>query len=297
MTGAGAGLLGDAGDPRRTAFAERVRALAGGGPVAPLRDASTVVLLRDAADGPQAHVVRRASTMAFAGGMAAFPGGSVDAGDADPGLPWRGPEPAALAARLGTDPPGARALVACAVRETFEEAGVLLASRPGEEAVVVVELDAAGPWEALRAELERHATTLAAALGQRGLEVRADLLAPWAHWVTPEAEPRRYDTRFFVAALPAGSAAVAVGREADARAWVRPVDALAAARRGELLMLPPTSSVLQEIADAGASVAQVLAAAPARVLSPLMPRFAVDEAGDVRLLLPGTPEHAAAAPR
>lgn len=288
--------------PHVTSFRERVAALAAGGPVPPVKDAATVVLLRDDPAGLQVHLVRRAATMVFAGGMQAFPGGTADPSDADPALPWRGPAPEALAARLGCDADGARAraLLSCAVRETFEEAGVLLASAPGDDAVVVADLGD-DRWRRLRDDLESHRTTLAAALADAGLEARADLLAPWAHWITPEAEPRRYDTRFFVAALPPGAAAVEVGGESDARDWVRPGDALAALERGDVAMLAPTSAVLREIADAGADVAAVLAAAPTRTFSPVLPRFVVDEADgaepSVRLLLPGSPEHADAAPQ
>jgi 8-oxo-dGTP pyrophosphatase MutT (NUDIX family) len=98
----------------------------------------------------------------------------------------------------------------------------------------------------------------------------ADLL-PWAHWITPEVEPRRFDTHFFVAVLPAGQSASDISGETDSADWARPEDALAAAGRGEIALLPPTLSILMELAEAG-SVAAVLQAAEDRVIGPVLPQ-------------------------
>src|SRR5262249_32344652 len=115
-----------------------------------------------------------------------------------------------------------------AVRETFEEAGILLAGIPDEELVVPEGPD----WDADRAALTAGELSLAELLARRGLVLRADLLTPWARWITPLAEPRRFDTRFFAAALPAGQTVVGHAAEADQIAWLRPADGLAAAPRG-----------------------------------------------------------------
>jgi 8-oxo-dGTP pyrophosphatase MutT (NUDIX family) len=201
------------------------------------RDASTVVLLRD--PGPEVYLLRRVKGMAFAGGMHVFPGGAVDPDDADAEIGWEGPPPAQWAEWFGADEPTARALVCAAVRETFEECGVLLAGDP--ELLADVSTD---EWEAERHALESREQSLSQLLARRGLVLRADLLRPLAHWITPEVEPKRFDTRFFLAEMPAGQVCRHVGGEADERLWVRPAEAI---ERG-LTMLPPTWSTLQGLA-------------------------------------------------
>src|SRR4051794_9112651 len=261
-----------------------VRALAAGeATAAEPRHASTVVLLRDRPDGMQAYLLRRTRTMAFAAGMYVFPGGSVDPRDetlADDA--WSGPPPAAWAALLSADEGLTKALVCAAVRETFEESGVLLAGA-GPDHVVA---DTTGAdWESDRAALVDHSLSFAAMLDQRGLVLRADLLRPWAHWITPEVEPKRFDTRFFVAALPEGQRTRDVGGEADRVVWLRPEDALAGSRRGEIGMLPPTAFTLAELSTYG-SVADVLAAGDARDINPVLPKVVVVSDEEARLLLP-----------
>jgi 8-oxo-dGTP pyrophosphatase MutT (NUDIX family) len=286
------------------ALAERARAFAAGGlePVDP-RPAATVVLLRNGAAGPEAYLLRRRSSMAFAAGMHVFPGGGVDprdVGDRDVG--WYGPSVAEWAIRLDTDEGAARGFVCAAVRETFEEAGVLLASprssvgtpSPADHATMGRHADSPDSlafsgdrWEADRQALVDRRLALSELLDRRSLAVRTDLLAPWAHWITPRFEHRRYDTWFFVAALPAGQAARDVSGESDQARWVRPADAVAAADRGDAAMLPPTRSVLGELADFP-SVAAVLDATGGRTIEPIMPGW-LDDGGRVWALLPGDP--------
>lgn len=173
----------------------------------PIREAATVVLLRDTAEGPEAFLQRRVSSMVFAAGMTVFPGGARDVGDED--------------------------LLATAVRETEEETGIV---------------------------------------------IRRSDLALWARWITPPGEVRRYDTWFYVAALPPGQEPRARGGEMDATAWLRPSDALDRVERHELLMLPPTFVTLRELAGHG-SVAEVLAAAGERRVEPIEPRLFMDDEG------------------
>jgi len=258
-------------------LAARVRALRDGTlqPAAP-RDAATVLLLRDAPGGPQAYLLRRVRAMSFAGGMHVFPGGSVDPADADADLAWAGPPASAWAGWFSCTEPLARALVCAAVRETFEESGVLLAgSGPGD----LLDDVSTDEWEAERAALEARQQSLSELLARRRLVLRADLLRPFAHWITPEAEPKRFDTRFFLAELPAGQACREAGSEADSRLWVRPADALAQ----DLRMMPPTSAALRDVADAP-DVASALAAE--RAVAPVQPVFAMDEDDRVVLRLP-----------
>jgi 8-oxo-dGTP pyrophosphatase MutT (NUDIX family) len=252
-----------------------------------IRDAATVVLLRDGEPGRgvEAYLLKRASTMAFAGGMYVFPGGRVDPADIRDDVAWVGPPVAEVMHALHADPALARALVCAAVRETFEECGVLLAGpRPGAAGdASSSDLDSPDLL-ADRVALERRELSLATMLARRGLALRADLLRPWARWVTPEVEPRRYDTRFFVAALPRGQQPGRISGEADRMIWMRPADALEQHEAGVMHMLPPTAFTLAELCGYG-DVDAILAAARARDLAPIMPKFLVT-GGEAHFLLP-----------
>jgi 8-oxo-dGTP pyrophosphatase MutT (NUDIX family) len=257
--------------------------LAGRVPPAEPRDAATVMLLRPAAGpGLEVYLLRRRPSMAFAPGAFVFPGGSADARDADAEVGWAGPD-AAEWGRLLDAPAGlARVLVCAAVRETFEESGVLLA---GPAAGTVVGSTTGQDWEAARAALLAGSTSLAGLLAGRGLVLRSDLLRPWSRWVTPVTEERRYDTRFFAAALPPGQRARDVSAEADTAGWYRPDEALAAARRGEIMLLPPTAVTLGELA-ACTDVAAALAAR--RRITALIPEVFVADGAVWLTVPPGT---------
>ncbi|WP_059010546.1 NUDIX hydrolase [Streptomyces specialis] len=217
------------------------------------RPAATVMLLRDGPAGVEVYLLRRRASMAFAGGAYAYPGGAVDPRDV---------------AAVGAG----GAVVRAAVRETFEEAGVLLAGDPSGGIVA----DVTGEdWEADRAALVARELSFTAFLARRGLTVRTDLLGPWARWITPEFEERRYDAGFFVAALPPGQRGRNASTEADRAVWIPPREALAGYERGELLMLPPTVATLRELAPCD-TVARALAAAtaPAREATAALPVMA-----------------------
>lgn len=232
------------------------------------RQAATVLLLRDGDAGVEVYLLRRVRRMPFAGGMTAYPGGGVDVRDADADLAWTGPAPSEWAASFHCDEPLARELVCAAVRETFEESGVLLASATDGSPVDPGSAD----WEADRLALMARERSLSEVFQSHGVSLRADLLRPWAHWITPEAEPRRYDTKFFTAALPAGQEPRDVSGEADEAAWVRVEDALAENERGTRMMLPPTLVTLTDLVG-HATVADVLAAAPKEPLTAVIPRL------------------------
>ncbi len=257
---------------------ERARAVLAGrlAPATP-KDAATVMILRDGDGGgePEVYLLRRKASMAFAAGAYVFPGGSVDPRDSDRMIAWAGPGPGEWAKLLRSDEQTAQGLVCAAVRETFEESGVLLA---GPSAGTVVD-DTRG-WEAERLALIDHSLSLAEFLSRRGLVLRSDLLRPWAHWITPEVEARRFDTRFFVAALPPGQRTRDVGGEADQVAWMRPSEALACAERGEITLMPPTRRTLTEL-TAYSGVAPVLA--EKRTIVTVTPRV-VEVAGELRLI-------------
>jgi len=247
------------------------------------RDAATVLLLRDAAAGLEVYLLRRVKGMPFAGGMTAYPGGSVDPRDADADIGWIGPPAEVWADSFGCTQSLAGALVCAAVRETFEESGVLMAAAGDEEVVVADDAD----WEAERQALLRREQSLAELLTRRRLRLRADLLRPWAHWITPEDEPRRYDTRFFAAALPAGVSARDISGEADEAVWVTVAQALAQNEAGTRAMLAPTLYTLRDIA-AYTRVADVLAAAPPGRLDTVQPRLEYDVDGEFVVMPDGS---------
>jgi 8-oxo-dGTP pyrophosphatase MutT (NUDIX family) len=213
--------------------------------------------------------------MAFAAGMCVFPGGGVDPRDFDADIGWVGPSPAEWAALLGTDEALARALVCAAVRETFEESGVLLAG-PTEASVVG---DTTGEdWETDRRRLEGRELSFTEFLERRGLEVRTDLLRLWGAWVTPVFEPRRFHARFFVAELPAGQVTRDVSTESDHVVWLSIRDAIRAVDSHEMLMLPPTYCTCLELYDF-TSCADALAGAEGRDLTPVEPEAVLDANG------------------
>ncbi|MFI0540418.1 NUDIX hydrolase [Streptomyces sp. WSLK1-3] len=265
---------------------DRIRALADGTlrPAEPRR-AATVMLLKDSAAGTVVHMVRRRASMAFAGGAYAYPGGGVDPRDDDHQIHWAGPTRAWWAARLGVDETTAQAIVCAAVRETFEEAGVLLA---GPTAETVVGDTTGAQWEADRAALVDRELSFAEFLERRGLVLRSDLLGAWTRWITPEFEPRRYDTWFFVAALPQGQRTRNASTEADRTVWIRPQDAADGYDKGELLMMPPTIATLRQLVP-HTTAADALAAAPDRDLTPVLARARLVD-GEIVLSWPGHDE-------
>lgn len=218
---------------------ERARAVVYGGEWTPPppRPAATLMLLRDSADGIEVALLQRASSLGFARGMYVYPGGALDESDEALGDPW---------------------LVA-AIRETFEECGVLLADpNPQHDVQQLRERDFAEALEELRAR------------------PAVDALHPFAHWVTPEVESRRFDTRFFAAALPEGQDLTTLTSEHQAIGWFRPRDA------GTLPMLPPTAATLAEVGRFD-TVAHALARPRHPV--PIMPRPIAAGDGDIDWIL------------
>ena len=241
----------------------------------PIRDAATVVLMRDGTAGVDVWLLTRVDQMVFAAGTTVFPGGRVDAADSE--LPWSGRSPDGLALRLGCDALVARALVAAAVRETLEEAGVLLTDPPSG----VLDVGT------LAADVEAGRIQFGDLLRDRGLSVAPDLLHPWARWITPVGEVRRYDTRFFVAALPDGATPADLTSESSTAGWFPARAALAEGERGERILMPPTLAVLQSV-SAYPTVSAVLAAADAQDLTPVAPVLRRDADGMCIVLADGT---------
>ncbi len=216
------------------------------------------MLVRDGAPGPvgpelEVFVLHRVAGMVFAPSVTVFPGGGVDPTDAQD-IPWSGPDRRWWAQALGTRPQQAAALVTAAVRELFEETGVLLAGQ--------------GASESDRAQVTAHRRSLADVLTERGLTLRTELLRPWANWVTPTGNTRRYDTFFFLAAQPEGQQARLLTTEAESGRWARPADLLTEYGAGTLALMPPTLAMLTDLADAG-TVATAMA--QRREIVPVLP--------------------------
>jgi 8-oxo-dGTP pyrophosphatase MutT (NUDIX family) len=277
--------------PLPDALVAQARSYAEGGatPAEP-RDAATVVLLRPGPGGSEVYLLRRQTSMAFAGGMCVFPGGGVDPRDFDDELVdrglWAGPSPAEWATRLGCDEAKARALVCAAVRETFEESGVLLAGADADEVVA----DTTGDdWEADRVALESREVSLTEFLENRSLVLRTDLLGAWAGWLTPVFEPRRYRTWFFVADLPEGQRTRDVSTESDHVTWLPAMQAIDDVEQDRIFMLPPTWLTCLEVGQY-ADPDAVLDEAHGRRVNMFMPEVVAD--GDDFIL--STPPHYAA---
>jgi 8-oxo-dGTP pyrophosphatase MutT (NUDIX family) len=225
-----------------------------------VRDAATVVLLRDGVDGIEAWLLTRVRQMVFAAGMSVFPGGRVD--DADAELPFAAGAAEEIAERYGCDATLARALLGAAVRETFEETGVLLTTP-------VVDLSGA------RTDVEDGRVSFGDLLRTNNLSIGGDVLHPWSRWVTPLGEVRRYDTRFFVGALPDGAEVQDVTSESSEASWVSVGEALEQAQRGERGLMPPTSMTLASLLSFS-TVAEALDSAAARSLDAVQPKIRRD---------------------
>ena len=236
-------------------------------PVTP-RYAATVMLVRDGSSpgsGVEVFMLRRVATMAFAPRTWVFPGGGVDPRDDAPDLPWAGPSPAVWAETMGCELGLARSLVCAAVREVFEECGVLLAG-PSADTVVA---DLRDPeWDAERSALLSKEQSFAELLLRRDLVLRSDLLSAQGRWVTPEFEPRRYDTFFFAALLPDGQIPDDDTSEADHADWTEPAELLTAYGMGEAILLPPTVVSVERVRDAMAAADLVATPSPTRAVIP-----------------------------
>ena len=235
------------------------------------RPASTMLLLRDAPAGPEIFMVVRHRAIEFAAGALVFPGGRVEAADAE------------IAAGLaGTEDPLGAFRVA-AVRETFEECGLLLARTLG--GVPLDPAQGAAVGAAHRDALNAGARGFAALLQAEGLVPDVGALVPFAHWVTPADLPKRFDTRFFLAPAPPGHAAAHDGREAVDSIWIPPARALEEADAGQHTLLFPTRMNLKRLIGA-ADMAAAMATAAARPVVTVQPQIETDAEGRKVLRIP-----------
>ena len=238
--------------------------------VAPTRPAATVVIAREGDGGPEVLLVRRPARSAFAANAWVFPGGRVDPEDAVAAASMLGPSAAAWGARLGLPAREAAGFVAAALREAWEETGILvcdLAPHPDRA-------------REARERVLREAGALPGLLSELGVRLDARNVAYIAHWITPEPEPRRYDTRFFLAAALPGATCELVGDELEEARWISPGHAVAAYREGELRLLPPTVHTLDRLAAFG-SVPEMMEALRDAAVPTILPRMRLDPAGVV----------------
>jgi 8-oxo-dGTP pyrophosphatase MutT (NUDIX family) len=252
----------------------------------PPRESATVMLIRDGADGLEVFMVRRHLNSDFVGGAYVFPGGSLDAEDCAPALLSRysGTNAEEASTRLGLPADRALGHWGAAIRETFEEACVLLARRDGELLDMTQE-NARKHWLARRAGLLDKTWNWAEFLAQEDLQMDCSAMFYFAHWITPEGTPKRFSTRFFLAIMPAAQRPVADEREVEAGIWVRPDDALARHRTGEITLIFPTIRTLEELATFG-TTADAVAACQNREVTAKLPRV-IERSGEPVVLLPG----------
>ncbi len=249
----------------------------------PVRPAATVMLVRDGADGLEVFMMQRTHAATFARGQYVFPGGKVD--DADHAEVFEpicdGLDDASASAQLGLDHGGLAWLVA-AVREVFEDAGVLLARRADSDRVVDLDdPDTAARYNAARHAIHEGDLSLADFCWAEGLLLLVDRIHIVDHWVTPLGERRRFDTRFFVGAAPPAQHPLHDDKETIASRWVRPADALRMWHDGEIQMFPPTVASLEFLCGFDVAADAVAAAEAAGVPEVVLPRIVVDDEGRV----------------
>jgi 8-oxo-dGTP pyrophosphatase MutT (NUDIX family) len=241
-------------------------------PPAVPRDSATVILVRDGAPGLEVFMLERHLNSDFAGGAYVFPGGTIDDRDTDP----------AAAAYLDVTPGEDPEFYLCAIRETFEEAGVLLARRDG--APVHLE-DEEGSFAAYRRELASRGGSLAEFAEKEALRFAGDLLHYFSRWVTPEFAPKRYDARFFVAEMPEGQRPLHDDVETTASTWIRPATAIEQAREGLFSIIFPTRKTLEELATFDTAQAVIDSTVGKRVEA-ILPKVVLAD-GQARVVLPG----------
>jgi 8-oxo-dGTP pyrophosphatase MutT (NUDIX family) len=258
------------------------------------RESTTVILVRknDAGLG-EIFLARRHQRQSFMAGACVFPGGQVDAADSDPEFSSYIPsienfDPQSLLQDASLTPEMAQSLFICAIRETFEETGVLFAQTGGN----LIQLDSGqdiARFARYRQELNRGGISLQDIAAKENLFFALHALIPYAHWITPEIVPKRFSTRFFLAGLPDGQTATTDCDELTDFLWVTPGDALQMQLNKEIMLMPPTLKTLEELA-AFADLDELFEHARHRTIYPILPEAAANV-----LLLPHDPEYSISA--
>lgn len=252
-----------------------------------VRDAATVMLVRDGEDGLEVFMLRRNLNSDFVGGAYVFPGGAVDEVDRHAHLErvCRGRSDDQASSLLGIDSGGLAFWVA-AIRESFEEAGVLLATDASGEVVSFADPEVAERFNLHRKAVDSGERRLIEVCETEHLSLAVDQIHYFSHWITPEGAPRRYDTRFFVCAAPPEQTPLHDDRETIANLWVRPADALERHHRGDFDLIFPTIKSLETIGGFASARDLLDAAAAIEEVPTILPRISDDGHG-VRILLPG----------
>lgn len=256
----------------------------------PVLDASTLILMRDGRDGPEVCMLQRNLNSDFVGGAYVFPGGAVDPADgsADALALCSGRDDSSASAMVGR-PRAGLALWVAAVRESFEEAGLLLARDSDGQVVSFAGRAAAQRFARHRLRVDRHGVPLAEVLGQEGLRIDAAELHYHSRWVTPTGSPRRYDTRFFIALAPEEQVATHDQREVIGTRWITPAAALDEHEAGRMTLIFPTVRTLVALSEFTSAESAVAAASVQREVPRIEPTMTIS--GDaVQMFLPGDPE-------
>ncbi|MEM7219135.1 MAG: NUDIX hydrolase [Pseudomonadota bacterium] len=227
--------------------------------IAPTVPAATVLLLRDAPDGLEVFMVVRHHQIDFASGALVFPGGKADPQDFEPEL--------RELAIGGTDDDDLFGAQVAALREAFEECGVLLARRLGEDRLIDGERLAS--LQTYREPINNGELGFAQFLREQHLVLDCGALGHFAHWITPEMMPKRFDTHFFVASAPPDQLAVHDGYESVDSVWIRPADAIGDAESGQRTIIFPTLRNIHAL-DRATTVAEAFDQLPAKPV-PVLP--------------------------
>ena len=251
------------------------------------RPAATLILVRDTDSGMEVFMIRRSQAAEFVGGAHVFPGGGVDASDASAELAahCEGLDDLEASRLLGVER-GGLAYWAAAMRECFEEAGLLLAHDERGEYADPNQPRRADVFAQWRESVRAGQTTLADLCREHKLRLAAGRLAYYSHWITQPGRPRRYDTRFFVALAPAAQTASHDNSETVDHVWIQPAEALERHRRGELQLVFPTIKTLESIAGFSTAAALMEFARSPRKMPLMAPRAATTREGR-KVLVPG----------
>lgn len=254
--------------------------------------ASTVVLVRDSGRGLEVLLMQRNLQSGFMPGMHLFPGGALDDGDASEEMAALcvGLDDGTASSKLGIARGGLAYWIA-AIRESFEEAGVLFTYDSSGAMMLLERPDEIARFGAHRDALNAGEQAFAALLHGEGLRLAADHLVYFSNWITPAGAPRRYDTRFFVATAPAGQDVLHDNRETISHVWMNPGQALDKYRSGELKMRTPTVKTLEQFADFSSAQSLMQAMRAQRDIPAMLPR--INKKGE--RLLPGDPGYEEAA--